>query len=210
MKFRTLVLSSACLVTALATAARAELISSFTDSISANSSTQQGRPSRNNATPQTWADTETYPGLLPGSQANTYLYKTYTFAPSLFTGAPYVEITFFDVFDSTDIFASAYSGSYDPANQSKNWLGDEAYGGNYIPNNSNAFDVILPTGSPLVLVVNTTSPGLGIGDPFQVTISGYSDTNYDPPTTVTPEPSSLLLLGSGLLSAVGLLRHRLR
>ena len=209
MKARSLLLHAACVLGVLAPLAHAELISNFTSSIKANSPTQLGRASRNNANPQTWAGTETYPGLLAGTQNNTYHYQAYTFAPAKFVGAPYVEITFFDIFDSTRIFASAYAGSYDPANQSKNWLGDEAYGGNYIYNEGNAFDVILPSGDALVLVVNTTAVGLGIGDPFQVTVSAFGDNQYGPPLTPTPEPSSIALLGTGLLGAVGILRRKL-
>ena len=209
MKLRNLILSSACLFGALAPIARAELISNFTSTVTANSPTQFGRPSRN-ANPQTWAGTESYPGVNPSTVNTLYSYKTYTFAASSFIGAPYVDISFYDVFNSGNLFASAYAGSYNPANRAANWLGDEGFGFNLFGVDAEAFDVILPTGEPLVLVVNTTGlNGAGRGDPFQVAIRAFGDNQFGPPIIPTPEPSSIALLGTGLLGAVGVLRRKL-
>ncbi len=51
--------------------------------------------------------------------------------------------------------------------------------------------------------INTLTPNSGI-TPVNFTI-----TSTTPPTTITPEPSSLLLLGTGMLGVLGAARRRL-
>lgn len=189
----------------LPASARAEEISTFTSVIAGASPTQQGRLSRNGIQ-QDWLGTETYPGIInPGV---TYQYQTFTFASSLFTGAPYVEISFFDTQSGVNLFSSAYAGAYNPTTLSTGWLGDEGASGNYFGTDARYYDVILPAGSNLVLAVNTSSP-LALNDPFTVEVSAYADTNYDNPApAVTPEPSTLVTLGTGIIWAAGAYRRR--
>ena len=68
-----------------------------------------------------------------------------------------------------------------------------------------SFQIYVPTGDELVLVINNTaSGGVGVGDPYTIYVQGYLDSEY----TSTPEPSSLLLLGSGVLGLAGLVRRK--
>ncbi len=50
---------------------------------------------------------------------------------------------------------------------------------------------------------------VGIGEGYRADAPGYTVTVNDTPVSTTPEPSSLLLLGSGLLGMLGLGRKRL-
>ncbi len=211
MKLGQVVVSVACLFGAISAVSGAETISDFTSVISANSSTELGRPFRSGV-PQDWSGSETYGGVNQTTLANLYNYRTYRFAASMFAGAPYVEIGFFDVFNAGDLFAVAYGGNYNSTSRGANWLGDEGYGGNYVSNDPNTFQVVLPTGSDLLLMVTTTGlNGLGVGQPFAVTIDAFADTLYDDPApTAIPEPGTWGMVGTGLVGMAGVARRRLR
>ena len=47
-------------------------------------------------------------------------------------------------------------------------------------------------------MVNEINPGLGADAPFQLIVEGFFDADYNDIDTV-PEPSSLVLMGTGLL-----------
>ena len=206
LKLITLFLSAAFL-TSLPALAGAEEISTFTSVLTSASPTEQGRLSRNGVQ-QTWTGAESYPGII--NSAVTYNYMTYTFAASLFTSAPYVEISFFDTLAGVSLFSSAYANAYNPPSFATGWLGDEGASGNYFGSDARYYDVLLPANSNLVLVVNT-SASAGLNDPFTIDVSAYADTNYDDPSPavqVTPEPSTFVTLGTGLIWAAGLARRR--
>lgn len=201
-----ILLSAAFLLAGLPALAGAETISNFNGVLTSSSATELGRPSRNSVL-QTWTGAEAYPGVI--NPATSYAYTTYTFNASLFTGAPYVEISVFDTLDNGADFVSAYANSYNVNSRSTNWLGDEGNSGNFFGVDAIYFDVILPASSNLVLVLNDSST-LGLNDPINIEISAYADTSYDDPPVVTPEPSTFVMLGTGLVWAAGMARRRYR
>ncbi len=206
-------LSAVVVLAATPALAHAEEISNFNAVLTAASPTELGRPSRSGIQ-QTWTGAETWTGIINPTTA--YAYTTYTFAASNFVGAPYVEITALDTLVSNSDFVVAYAGSYNVASPSTNWLGDQGSSGNFFgATDGRYFDIFLPVGKSLVLVVNNTAAA-GLNDPINIDVSAYADTMYTepvavtPPTTVTPEPSAFVLLGTGLLTLAGTVRRRLQ
>ncbi len=199
-------LSAALLLAALPALAGAETITNFNGVLTSSSATELGRPFRSGSQ-QTWTGAEPYDGK--NNLTTAFAYTTYTFAASLFTGAPYVEVSVLDTLGGTSDFVTAYAGSFNVNSQGTNWLGDEGGSGNYFGlTDGRYFDVILPVGQNLVLVLNDSSVA-ALNDPINIEVDAYADTNYDDPV-VTPEPSTFVMLGTGLVWAAGMARRRYR
>jgi len=182
-----------------ATMARADILIDFTDSLTLSDPTQMGRLSRNGVA-QDWTEDEPFSGVI--NTTTTYHYTTY---------AIFVGVTTFLQIDvdspSANTFVSAYDTSYEPDSGGTNlgfdtnWLGDAGSSGNFFGVDPIFFQVIAPADSELILVVNNTgTSNLGVGDPYHITVEGYLDSEYTS-TSPTPEPSSLLAC-LGALSAL--------
>lgn len=185
----------------LVSMAHADLLTTFTSSVASGDPTQLGRISRNGI-PSDWSSVKAFPGII--NTTTTYNYHTYTVNSGV---TPYIFITMDSVTANT--FASAYL-TYNPTNTGTNhnmdvgYLGDAGSSGNYFGTDPISFEVYVPIHTDFLIVVNTSS-NTGLGQPFTVTVQGFLDDQFTP----TPEPSSLMLLGSGVLGIAGLVRRKL-
>ena len=159
------------------------------------SAVQVGRLSRNGVQ-QDWTGAETYPGVINPAVSYAFTSVVAGFAPNAFQTV-YYDISFDD--ESTDLFASAYLDSYDVSDKALNWLGDAGSSGNYFPGDPRFFDVVVPTGHSLVLVVNSAL-GTGVSSAANYFITAYSDTEYSEnfrTSGVVPEPATWSLMLTG-------------
>jgi hypothetical protein len=81
------------------------------------------------------------------------------------------------------IFTGAYLNSFDPNNICTNWIGDSGSS----PNPAQAFDVEVPAGETLVVVVSEVTANAGCSS-YTVTVSGIC-----PSPTPTPTPGAIRL-----------------
>src|SRR3954449_8112339 len=118
-----------------------------------------------------WSAPKPFPGVV--NPTVSYRYATFVLPWVLY---PYIQITMDDVSGTGQTFASAYINSYAPNNTAPNfglntnYLGDAGFSGNFFGNDPIAFQVVVPVGGSLAVVVNDT--GAGIGQPFRLLVEG--------------------------------------
>ncbi|HWY44146.1 MAG TPA: PEP-CTERM sorting domain-containing protein [Candidatus Sulfotelmatobacter sp.] len=203
MRLRHGVAVAFCLVACVmfSSLAAAEEIFTTTDALTAADPTQLGRLSRNGLA-QDWIGSEPFPGVI--NPTTTYFYTAYEITVP--TGGPFLQIEVDSV--STNTFVSAYSGAYDPTNLATNWLGDAGTSGNFFGTDPLFFQVIAPSSTIWLVVNNTGASGIGLGDPYTLTVEAFADTEFNDPPVATPEPASMLLLGTGLVGLIAVRRRR--
>lgn len=168
--------------------------------VKATDPVQTGRLSRSGV-PSDWSSPKAFPGVL--NTTVSYHYTTFVLSSIMF---PYIQVTIDDVSGTGLTFASAYLNAYTPNSTGPNYglnlnyLGDAGSSGNYFGTDPVSFQVVMPIGGTLVLVVNDATGG-GIGQPFRLLVEGFADTSFND----APEPATYALfavaLGLGLIFA---------
>jgi hypothetical protein len=170
------------------------------DFLTAADPTQLGRLSRNGIQ-QDWTGSEPFPGVI--NPTVTYHYKQYILNSLLIAGRTFIQIDFDSVPANT--FVAAYDTSYTPTNPSATWLGDTGFSGNFFGTDPLFFQVIIPFGHNLDVVVNTTNTdalSLGAANAYNLTVEAFYDSQF----SEAPEPASVLLIALGMLAASAVLR----
>lgn len=183
-------------VLVLLSVAHADNLLDVTGALSLSDPTQMGRISRNGVSSD-WSQLKPFPGVI--NTTTTYHYTEYFVNVGV---TPFIEVT---LDSSPNVFVAAFLGPYDPTNIASTYVGDpglsEPLG---FPS---SFQVVVPKFQTLTLVINNTAGGNGgVGDPYTLIVQGFLDTQF----TNTPEPSTFLLLGPGVLGVGGFLRRKLR
>ena len=208
-----LALTSLCGPLARAT----DILNDPADSVTAaNSSTQTGRISRN-GTQQTWdpavSGEAAYPGAINTTTA--YNYVSYTFSAAQLGNGQFVQINFDEPL-AADLFVSAWTtfNGTSSLTSGAGFLGDAGQSEDYAfgsipptPQDPRFFNVTVPAGSSLTVVVNTTSAA-ALGENYAIDVEAFSTKDYTDITAV-PEPSTWTLLGAGaLLGGVAVVRRQ--
>jgi hypothetical protein len=206
---------SILLTFALGATARATVVVDVSSAITLTDPTQLGRLSRNGIV-QDWTNTEPFPGVI--NTTTSYHYHTFVVNPFTASLGPFMQITFDSL--SANTFVSAYYTSYVPDSPlsgnfgfDTHWLGDEGSSGDFFGTDPSFFQVTVPVGDSLVIVVNQTAAGTaGIGDPFHLLVESFTDTEFTdaptaPPVSAVPEPSAYGLFGAAMVVGLGLWRR---
>jgi hypothetical protein len=179
--------------------AQATVIFTGSATLSAGDPTQLGRLSRNGVA-QDWTGGEPFPGVV--NATTSYHYTTIDIDVSAleagYVFGGFLQIEFFNGV-APFLFLGAYAGSYNPADLSQNWLGDGGTSPPIFGANSTFFQLVAAPGDHIILVMNETTPGAGLGLLGEITIEAFSDTAFtDLVRSTAPEPGTLPVLFLGL------------
>ncbi len=189
-----------------ATASATDLLN-VNSQVQATDPTQLGRLSRNGV-PQDWSGSEPFSGEI--NTTTTYHFTTFVIPATVATLGPFIQISLLDlgpVASQGNLFVSAYQNSYNPASKSTNWLGDSGSSPNAFGVNAVFFQVLVPAGASLVIVINNTAAANGgVGEPFNLLVESFSNNQFSPAAAPEGGPSALLL-GVGVAGLYLLRRH---
>ena len=157
-------------IAAFSSPAKAADLLNTSGTLSGGDPTQSGRLTRTGGAPSDWSALKTFPGSLNGG--TFYHYRTFTVSPG---STRYIQVDTYDPANS--FFVSAYQDTYNPGSQGANYLGDESDSGN-IFGHPRFFQVVVPAGHSVVIVVNEVTPNGGIGLTFGLRVEGFSDTQF--------------------------------
>lgn len=118
------------------------------------------------ATPSTCAVPKSFPGDFTASVN----YDTFSIVND--TGSAKCVTIALTVNDGVYIHASAYKGSFNPANLATNYLGDS--GSSNTAGETYPFEVTVPAGETLVIVLNTNFPGDVLANDYSLAVSGLN------------------------------------
>ena len=184
---------------AAAMPASATVVLSGTGSIANTDSVNTVRLNRDGVT-SSWASPKAFPGVF--GTTGTYYYDLVNVAVAQNALAPiWYEISFTNITTSSP-HATAYNGSFTPANLSTNYLGDS--GVTPFTGNTVSFQVVVPTGGSLLLHFGSPSNAGGFGD-YSYSVSAFGSADRTPlPGSNVPEPASwaMLIIGFGLTGAI--------
>jgi hypothetical protein len=163
--------------------------------------TQFGRISRDGV-PSDWSGPKTFPGVTGAPTPRGFEVFTVNAGPFAF-----IQVLLDD--PTASLFNAAYLSPFTPVNIAPNYglnvnyLGDP--GLTQPVGNPSFFQIVVTPNSNFLIVINEINPGGGLGNPFQLLVEGFCDTAYnDTCLSAIPEPSSLLLLGGGVIVLAGL------
>ncbi len=194
------------LVCGLGSVSQAAVIFDTTTSLSASDSTELGRIGRTGV-PSDWSAAKAFPGVI--NTTVSYSYRTFDIDT---LGFNFIQINIFDFANGANLFLAAYSPSYTAPATATNYLGDAGSSPDYFGADAVTFQVIVPTGQHLILVLNETAGGANSATAFghltDIQVEGFTDTDFN--DTLAPEPSAIILTGSGLALSglIAFLRRR--
>ena len=141
---------------------------------------QLGRMNRT-AVPAKWGTSKVFPGAL--NAATSYGVKTFSIAPG---AAQYVQINLSD--PKSAFFVAAFLDNYTitAGTAGNTFLGDAGVTGN-LGGNPGYFQVFVPFGHSLSVVVNEVTTGGGLGRGFTLQVEGFGDTQFSPPFALGPD-----------------------
>ena len=198
------------LALAVTSMASAATLLDVTDSVVVTDPTQQGRLARNNFVGQDWGDDEVFPGVV--NTGVTYHYKAYTIPAASIQPGGFVQIILDDQGENQgNIFVSAYQNSYNPNSAGApdfgfdtNWLGDNGFSGNFFGGTASlSFQVKVPVGADLVIVVNNTAGNNGGTDePYRLIAQAYTDAAFTSPPIFSGAATNITAEATGPNGAV--------